>query len=276
MRTAAQSSVCALALAGMFLSGAQPVAAQPNTTTKINYYTVSGSSAAALVQQLNAHGPWHGGARAFGRIDGKPGYTGRLVQEHFCRAENLTVTAQFTMTLPRLASGTRLSNALSSQWKSFETFVRRHEEHHRDIWTDALSRADRRIAGLSNTSCAQLQAAINQVLHEEWRSAEQQHVAFDRAEHGRLKQHPLLMAANRNHRDDTASTVQHSGLSAALTSVPSGRFSCGSTVVVSPGDTFARIAGRCGTTVSAMVRANPQVNDPSTIHPGQAIRVPGA
>lgn len=275
-RTAAQRGCWVLALAGMFMGGAHSVAAQPNTTTKISYYTVGGNSAAALVQQLDARAPSHGGARAFGHIDGRPGYTGRLVQGVSCRVENLTVTAQFKMTLPRLASGTELSNALSGQWKSFETFVRRHEERHRAIWIDALSRAERRIAGLSNSNCARLKADINQVLHEAWQSAEKQHVAFDRAEQKRLERHPLLAEANPSRRDDTASVVRHSGSGAALTGLPGGRSRCGSAVVVSPGDTIARIAGRCGTTVSAMVRANPQINDPSTIHPGQALRVPGA
>lgn len=193
-----------------------------------------------------------------------------------CRVENLTATAEFTLTLPRLASGTKLSSALSARWKSFETFVRRHEEHHRAIWIDALSRAERRIAGLSNRNCAQLDAAIKQVLHEEWQSAETRHVGFDRAEQAQLQRHPLLAEANRSHGDDTASNARPAGWGAALASPQSGRSRCGSTVVVSPGDTFARIASRCGTTMSAIIRANPQVNDPSTIHPGQAIRVPGA
>lgn len=48
------------------------------------------------------------------------------------------------------------------------------------------------------------------------------------------------------------------------------------TVVVVPGDTFARIAGRYGLTVAALAAANPQIADPSVIRPGDRVVVPAA
>lgn len=51
---------------------------------------------------------------------------------------------------------------------------------------------------------------------------------------------------------------------------------CQSPVTVVRGDTLFRIAVRCGTTVSALMRANPDIKDRSKIFPGQKIVLPGA
>lgn len=50
---------------------------------------------------------------------------------------------------------------------------------------------------------------------------------------------------------------------------------CGSSVTVSLGDTLNEIAANCGTTVSALVRANASITDPNLIHVGQVITIPG-
>jgi LysM repeat protein len=48
---------------------------------------------------------------------------------------------------------------------------------------------------------------------------------------------------------------------------------CGGTYIVEPGETFASIAAKCGTTVSNITAANPGVSEP--LKAGQAITVPG-
>lgn len=53
--------------------------------------------------------------------------------------------------------------------------------------------------------------------------------------------------------------------------MPSG---CGPAVTVRPGDTLAVIAARCGTSMGALMSANPQIYNPNVIHVGQVIRMP--
>jgi len=50
---------------------------------------------------------------------------------------------------------------------------------------------------------------------------------------------------------------------------------CGSSVTVVSGDTLYKIAARCGTTVSALRRANPEVGWSNLIYPGQILQLPG-
>ena len=51
---------------------------------------------------------------------------------------------------------------------------------------------------------------------------------------------------------------------------------CGSTVTVTYGDTLNKIAARCGTTVTAILQANPAIRNANLIYVGQRIRLPGA
>ena len=51
--------------------------------------------------------------------------------------------------------------------------------------------------------------------------------------------------------------------------------SCGTSVTVVSGDTLRKIAERCGTTVSALQRANPEVGNGNLIYPGQNLLLPG-
>ena len=50
---------------------------------------------------------------------------------------------------------------------------------------------------------------------------------------------------------------------------------CGSSVTVVKGDTLFKIANRCGTTVSALQRANPEIGSGSLIYAGQVLQLPG-
>ena len=50
---------------------------------------------------------------------------------------------------------------------------------------------------------------------------------------------------------------------------------CGTSVTVVSGDTLRKIAERCGTTVSAIQRANPEIGSGNLIYPGQTLLLPG-
>jgi LysM repeat protein len=64
--------------------------------------------------------------------------------------------------------------------------------------------------------------------------------------------------------------------SLGIASPVAAQTSCGDTVTVARGDTLRKIAGRCDTTVDAIVRANPQIKDRNLIYTGQVFVMPGA
>jgi predicted secreted Zn-dependent protease len=199
LRAAARSAFVVFAATGSVLSGIQSAQAQPPTVTKIKYYTVNATTAESLDQQMIARGPVHGPGRAYANIVARPDYSGQLVQGQTCRLENFTVTAEFTMTLPKLG-GAKLSRDLATRWESFQGFVRRHEEGHRTIWIETMQKAQTRISGLSAPTCPHLQAQIDGVFQEEWRAGERRQDAYDVADQQKLVRHPLLQAASAARR----------------------------------------------------------------------------
>lgn len=62
----------------------------------------------------------------------------------------------------------------------------------------------------------------------------------------------------------------------ATTSSAFAASGCGSSVTVLQGDTLRKIAERCGTTVAALLRANPAIGNGNLIFPNQVLQLPGA
>ncbi len=63
--------------------------------------------------------------------------------------------------------------------------------------------------------------------------------------------------------------------SLAFTSPAAAASWCGTSVTVVRGDTLRLIASRCGTTVSALRLANPEIGSGNLIYPGQNLLLPG-
>jgi len=61
----------------------------------------------------------------------------------------------------------------------------------------------------------------------------------------------------------------------AAFAAPDSNGQCGTSVTVVSGDTLRKIADRCGTTVSALRRANPEIGSGNLIYPGQVLLLPG-
>jgi len=64
--------------------------------------------------------------------------------------------------------------------------------------------------------------------------------------------------------------------SLATTTGAMAAYSCGTSVTVVKGDTLRKIADRCGTTVYALRRANPEIGNGDLIYPNQVLLLPGA
>jgi D-gamma-glutamyl-meso-diaminopimelic acid endopeptidase CwlS len=87
------------------------------------------------------------------------------------------------------------------------------------------------------------------------------------------------MMITHNRRFNFISIFVISALLVALVGfLPAGtaQAACGTTYVVQSGDTIGEIAQNCGTTITAIARANPNITDLSLIYPGQTILLPGA
>ena len=62
----------------------------------------------------------------------------------------------------------------------------------------------------------------------------------------------------------------------AAFAAPASAGECGTSVTVVSGDTLRKIAERCGTTIYALRRANPEIGLGNLIYPNQVLQLPGA
>lgn len=65
-------------------------------------------------------------------------------------------------------------------------------------------------------------------------------------------------------------------LASLASTSPAFAAGCGTSVTVVSGDTLRKIADRCGTTVSALRLANPEIGAGNLIYPNQVLLLPGA
>jgi LysM repeat protein len=70
-----------------------------------------------------------------------------------------------------------------------------------------------------------------------------------------------------------AVAIAVAGLAFAPVGTVAAQNPCGDTVTVQPGNTLSAIATRCGTTVLALVAANPAITNPNLIFPGQVLHI---
>ena len=156
--------------------------------TRLRPYDISGSSGVDLRAAMERLGPKD-------PVSGTPydGYTKWTISWSYgyeranaCALADVRVVARIRITLPRWGGIGRADPSLAAEWSRFIAALRRHENEHAGIASNAARRVARRLAALGpSRSCARLErkadAAAGQIL-KEVRAAE---IAYDkRTGHG--------------------------------------------------------------------------------------------
>ncbi len=188
----------AVAASAVALSG--PTAAKPKIKTKYAYYTISGTSARNLYQQMISRGPHVGGERALAATTMKTRQTGELGGKSTCQVKNYRLSLDFTIRLPKVRNETALSPRLRKNWRAFYKFIRRHEQRHRAIWIGCTTSIERQVRKLRAKDCRQLDTIVTGYIKKASKACEKKHSVFDTAEQKRLARHPLVAAAKRVRR----------------------------------------------------------------------------
>ncbi len=183
--------VAALALVS-FGASAQ---AKVKLTTKYRYYAVSGTTAAALHRNMSVPTGFFSSERAYADITMKPKFVGTFTQGKICRIKGFGIKGQFTIRLPKLKSGVKLSRSLDRKFRGFARYVRKHELTHRSIWLGCLKKAQNRISRLRGKSCTRLDQKAADIITAEWKKCGVRNVRFDASEQKRLRRLPLVREA---------------------------------------------------------------------------------
>ena len=181
----------ALMLAGITVAEAQPISA-----TTYTYYTISGDSAVELYQSMIRRGPHVNGAKAYAST----GFStlppsGKLVQGKSCRIVGFRQSLKFVIRLPKFNSAAGLAADTRSRWNAFSSFVRKHEETHRAIWTNCAQGLESKVSAIRAPDCKSAETRALRLWADMRQSCQRRHDAFDAAEQKRLVRHPFVQLA---------------------------------------------------------------------------------
>jgi len=166
--------------------------AAPITTTKYQYYNVSGKTAADIYSTMLSRGPHVNGEQAYASTTAQSSQAGSLIPGRSCRIRDYKLRMSFVIKLPRVANEDQLPPMVRARWQEFSAFLKKHEETHRAIWTGCGKEFEARVKALSGSDCGKLDAETARIWERMKNSCDRKHEAFDIAEHKRLMRHPFV------------------------------------------------------------------------------------
>ncbi|MFL5260420.1 MAG: DUF922 domain-containing protein [Hyphomicrobiales bacterium] len=183
-------ALIALAIASCF--SAVSAHAKPQTSTKYQYYSVSGNTALEVYRSMLSRGPRVNGAKAYAATSAQSSQAGFLVQGQSCRIKDYRFKIDFVVKLPKVTNEGRLPPLLRSKWKEFAAFVRKHEDTHRAIWMGCAKDFEARVASMKSGDCDALDARAAQLWSQIRKQCDLKHQAFDAAQQKLLVGHPFI------------------------------------------------------------------------------------
>ena len=169
--------------------------AKGTLTTTYKYYPVTGSSARSLHSHMTVPVGFFSSEKSYANITMKSSFQGNFAQGKICRIKGFGINARFTVRLPKLSNGARLTGRTNGQFRNFVAYVRKHELTHRSIWTRCLRSAESRIRALRIKSCKKMDSIAAGIIRNEWAKCETRNARFDKLEAKRLLRLPLVKAA---------------------------------------------------------------------------------
>lgn len=139
--------------------------AEPAVTVETGYYSIIGTSARELRQQMHRFGPkdsggaydaytrWHVRWRYDYRQDGRQ-----------CAIARVTSSADVTFTLPNWKNSSEGPGELQQKWRDYLSALQQHEEGHKTFALRAAAEIEDAIAAMpAATSCADLAQKANAI-----------------------------------------------------------------------------------------------------------------
>ena len=179
----------------VFLAFGQFAEAKVLQTTSYNYFRVQGQTSREIFNSLLKHAKGPSGHDAYAttitRIYQKTDYT---VGKN-CGLKNYRISASFKITLPKLAGAGSATATTKQSWNGFAGILKRHEEHHRDLWVACVRSFESKVRNLEAQSCGVLGSQYKKLWMAMEKTCTAQNDDFDRQEQLNFMHQPFIQAA---------------------------------------------------------------------------------
>lgn len=174
------AAFAALALA------APEASAKPRITEKTRYYTISGKTGLALMQDMNRRGPRQGFlSKAIAQTRYTTNFRGDMVHEHgVCSVSGGGVDLAITYVYPKPRG--KVTAALAKRWRAFAAQTVRHEEEHGRLARAMAAELDRFIRDFAmrdGRSCRKAEARMRRDTNRIYKRYTKLQNEFDQREH---------------------------------------------------------------------------------------------
>jgi len=190
MRRRVTIAITAGAVLGLAL--AEGASAKPTQTTRYSYYTISGDTAVEVYDSMIRKGPKVNGAKAYAATSATTTQDGKLLQGSSCKILDYRLKLDFVIKLPKIRNEKVLPAAERKRWQQFSTFLKAHEETHRQIWLECAADLERQVKSIKVKSCSDADRKATQLWDRIRTACNRKHTAFDKAEQKRLLAHPFV------------------------------------------------------------------------------------
>lgn len=174
-----------------------PGHADVKSTVNTAYYSVSGQNALEIYRSLVTRGPHVGDTLAYATTTARTEQKALFRTGRTCSFAAYRLSVSFSTKLPRLASEAALAGGDRERWRSFATFVQRHEATHRTIWLGCSADLQTQIINLSAPDCAGLARKALAIAEQVGKACTRRHQAFDAAQQLLLKQQTFIQSVFR-------------------------------------------------------------------------------
>lgn len=170
----------------------QGAEAKVSQTTTYNYFKVQGQSPRAIYVSLLKHAKGPSGHDAYATTITRIYQKTDFAVGKNCSFKNYSIIGKFKITLPKLTGADGASKATKQGWAGFAAVLKRHEEHHRDLWMACVRNFEKQVRNMSAKSCGTLAIKFKTLWNTMQKSCDAQNSAFDKRERQNFLRQPFI------------------------------------------------------------------------------------
>lgn len=171
---------------------AVPAAADVQTKTTYNYFTVTGKTARQIYISILSHGISQGGLDSLASTKVNLSQRPTLSALPICKMQKFRATMTFKINLPRLGNVSALAPTTRRSWTEFAATLKAHEEHHRMIWTSCAEELSRLALQIKSGNCTDFKDAYTRISKDSLTNCKAKNKAFDATEGIRFLTLPFI------------------------------------------------------------------------------------
>ena len=170
-----------------------PAQATVISTTSYGYFTVNGSTPAQIYRSLLNHGPQVNHRQSIASNAMSAIQDGRLKRSNgACKVQGYTIKLRFVTTRPQITNERVLPPADLRLWRQFYSFIKQHEDEHKQVWLNCAAALERRINAISAPSCGQTAARANAMWKQMLATCDREQNSFDSSQSAELEHQPFM------------------------------------------------------------------------------------